>query len=388
VTPAGLESLTVESIVAEARRDTGLEDLGNNWFLEPLRRLLDATRTEAGLNDKGVVLQRRRAVRALVNRLRMIESIRRHPEILAEDVKVAAVIVGLPRTGSTMFQRILSNAPGINTIRWWELQSYSPFPEEIPGKPDARRAAATEILKDFMDADMLAMHPFDIDAPDEEIILIDQYFVGTGPEAIAYVPTYAQWLSGFDHRPVYREIRTILQFLQWQTPERRGKRWMLKSPGHMGVLDALLDVFPEALVVSNHRDPMQTVPSWCSMICSLHGMVTAELDNVKVGRFTEKRLAAALDRYIATRDRIGAGHFTDIRYEDLLRAPLHEASVVLDRLGMQMTPECEGAMKTWLAENDRDRRASHHYDLPMFGLSEEVIASDFAAYRQRFVQPR
>jgi len=378
-------SLTEQSLLDEARRQSGLEDFGNPWFLEPMRKLLEAIDKEADLSPAGAVFQRDRMVHGLANRLRLVDAIKRHPDILDEEVEVAAVIVGLPRTGSTMFHRMLSQAPGINTIRWWELHFYSPFVDEERGNPVERRRRATEIMNAFVKAGMLPIHPFAIDAPDEEIVIIDQFFVGTGPEAATYVPSFAEWLDGFDHRPVYEDLKTILKFFQWQEPSRRGKRWVLKSPGHLPTLGALTAVFPDARIISNHRDPLLTVPSFCSMIISLQGMAADNVDEVKVGRFTAQRWTGFLERYAATRERLGPERFIDIGYADLLAAPVEQARLVMQHLHIEMTAEVEAAMRQWLDENARDKRAPHHYTLAQFGLDDVQLQKGFEQYRARFL---
>jgi hypothetical protein len=58
---------------------------------------------------------------------------------------------------------------------------------------------------------------------------------------------------------------------------------------------------------------------------------------------------------------------------------------VLDKLGMGMTPDVEEAIKEWLGENARDKRAAHHYTLEQFGLTEAGLEQDFKSYREHFI---
>jgi hypothetical protein len=160
---------------------------------------------------------------------------------------------------------------------------------------------------------------------------------------------------------------------------------VLKTPGHLPTLDALTTAFPDTVVITTHRDPLQTVPSYCSMVSSIYKMNADDVDEVKTGLFTEKRWAGFLERYAAARDRIGPHRFIDIKYEDLVKDPLAQARPVLDRLGIPMTPEVEESMKEWLVENAREKRAAHHYTLEQFGLSTEGLEQDFASYRGRFL---
>lgn len=380
-----ITTLTEELLLNEAKHQAGLSDFGDLWFLEPMGKLLESIHNEAKLSPAGVAGQGTRIVHGLVSRLRLQDALKRNPEILNEKVTVAGTIVGLPRTGSTMFHRMLSNAPGINSIKWFETQFYAPFAGEERGNPVERRALATKVMEGYVAAGMMSIHPFAIDAPDEEIIIMDQVFVGTMPESAMYVPSYSEWLGTFDHTNAYEDLKTILKFFQWQDVGRQGKRWVLKTPGHLPTLDTLFKVFPETTVITTHRDPISTVPSYCSMTNSLVHMNSDQVDDVEFGRFTEKRWAGFLERYEAARQRIGAHRFVDIKYEDLVKAPLDQALLVLAKLGVEMTPEVEDGMKEWLQENARDKRAAHHYTLEQFGLSEAELEKDFKSYRERFI---
>lgn len=385
---AGDSPLRIEELLAEARRRAGLEDFGSSWFLEPLGVMLEALRTEAQLSDAGVAAHRERILAGLGNRLRTIEALKRHPEILQEKVEVAGVIVGLPRTGSTMFHRLLATAPGLTALRWWEVQNYAPFPGEERGKPVERVAYAERLLASMLaqNPDLMSIHPFQVQGADEEIIILDQFFIGTQPEAYAYIPSYSEWLKRADQRPAYEDLRTVLKFLQWQDPSRAGKRWVTKTPGHLAALESLFAVFPEAQLIMTHRDPLHTVPSYCSMIVALQEFGTTQLDRVKVGRFTAQRWAGMLERFTQIRDQAGAERFIDVAYGDLIKDPLGQWRRVLERLGEPVTPEAERAAAQWLRENGREKRAAHHYTLEEFGLTRPELEQWFAGYRRRFIQ--
>lgn len=120
------------------RARTGLEDFGDLWFLEPMQHFVDAANAESRSTAEGRRSQAETALEGLVNRVRMVDGIKRHPEILAEEVRVAGVILGLPRTGSTLFQRLLASAPGMTAMRWFEGRHYARVLGEEPGNPAER----------------------------------------------------------------------------------------------------------------------------------------------------------------------------------------------------------------------------------------------------------
>lgn len=379
--------LAIESLLAEARRRAGLEEFGSAWFLEPLGVMLAALRAEAKLSEAGVAAHRERILAALVNRLRTVEALERHPEILHERGEVAGIIVGLPRTGSTMLHRLLATAPGLTALKWWEAQNYAPFPGEERGRPSERIAFAERLLDSMLEhnPDLLSIHPFQVHGADEEIIILDQFFIGTMPEAYAYIPSYSAWLKRTDQRPAYEDLRTVLKFLQWQDPQRAGKRWVLKTPGHLAALDTVLAVFPEAQLIMTHRDPLSTVPSYCSLVTALHELGAVQVDRATVGRFTARRWAEMLERFTQLRDELGGQRFIDVPYEALQADPLGQWRRVLERLGEPVTAGTERAAAQWLKDNAREKRAAHRYTLGEFGLDREGLERAFATYRARFL---
>jgi Sulfotransferase family len=378
--------LQIDTLLVEARRRAGLENLGPEWILESLGAYVYALRTEADLTAAGAIQTSEIIIRSLVNRLRMIDAIRQHPEILDEDLKVLVAIIGLPRTGSTLLQRILASIPGINGVRWWELQNFAPFPGEVRGQPTERLRFAEQMVADWLAAtpEFAAIHPLSATQVDEESILLHNMFCGA-LEFRAPIPSYVAWQCTADFRDAYADLRTTLKFLQWQEPARRGKPWVLKAPEHMLAPEALLMTFPDCKVIVTHRNPLQVIPSICSMWYTIQRLAVAQPDRVKIGQAIRRRWGPTLERFTTLRDRIGDDRFVDINYRDLLKNPVGGARKALAAVGMALDAQGEVAINTWLEENSRDQRASHEYTAGDYGLSERELENDFANYIRRFI---
>jgi hypothetical protein len=374
-------------LARRAQVQTGLEDFGDPWIFENLDALIPALNNEARLDAAGVAGAEAMIVRALSNRLAHVDLIRRHPEILQEQVEVAAVLVGLPRTGTTMLHRMLASAPGMTGVRWWEAQNYAPFPGDAPDDQAPRRAAAQGIMDYMLEhaPDLLSIHPMSIDQPDEELIILGQLFSSTMIEGMYYVPSYAAWLMQHSRMRCYADLKQILQSLQWQDKSRKGAKWVLKTPGHLMALDALLETFPSAKIVMTHRDPVATLPSYASMEAVLYAMGGSSIDRASVARFWEGRLAELLGEFMRQRDLAGGGRFIDVRYADLTARPIEEGQRVLAEAGVPVTDEIVAGMGEWVEANRREDRAVHKYSMADFGLESARIEEHFATYRARFM---
>jgi hypothetical protein len=274
------------SLVAAARRASGLHEFVDESFREPLGRLLAALEEEARLHPLGRLLLRQSLVRALVNRLRLEDLCGRHAEIREQPVEAPVFIVGLQRTGTTLLHRLLTCEPALRPLLSWEALNPAPFPASLrgattpPGRdPRMRLAETAERGLRYLAPDFFAIHPVEAHAPEEDVLLLDLSFMSPTADATLRVPGYSSWLRDTDQRPAYRYFRRIIQLLLWQRPGR----WLGKTPHHLENLDVLLAVFPDAKIIQTHRDPVRVVASFCSMMAHGRALFSAEVDPREVG---------------------------------------------------------------------------------------------------------
>jgi hypothetical protein len=384
-----LEALAPQSLMALARQGTGLDDFGADHFFEPLSILTRSMREDARLNAHGVAQAARRLTNALENRLRRVALMTAHPEIAEEEVLVGAVILGLPRTGSTMLHRLLTASPQTTGPYWWE--TVFPLPRGEAGAADiaTRKADAADLAAELIAASegFEAIHPLNAGAIDEELPLIEQSFMSSLPESMMYLPGYGEWLLNADQSPAYDELIEWLKILQWQTPARRGKAWILKVPHHLSAVQTVLDKFPQAAIPMTHRRIEHLMGSWYSMVASLTGGNT-DLDfGTEQAKHWTQRWHRNLVAMMAAREK-AESRFVDIHYRDLLTNPLAAARKVFQAAGLPVADTDETAWANWLDGNKRDSRPSHKYDVADYGMSSADLTRDFAFYSDRFDKER
>ncbi|MGE8337870.1 sulfotransferase family protein [Pseudomonas laurylsulfatiphila] len=385
------DDFALDALLAEARaRSGGLDDFGPGDFRQGLRVLADALKNEACLSPAGRGLLREKLLGQLVNRLVMEDHLRRHPEILEQAIDDPLVIVGLPRTGTTLLQRTLAVDPQFSKAQWWETRYPAPLPGETLEQPLKRIARAREEVAGMIEflPQLLAIHPLDAEQPDEEFMLMEHSFL-CAMDSYVNVPSYTAWLDGQDQTQVYRYLKRTLQFLQWQQARRGiepGRRWLLKSPQHLHTLELLFEVFPKAQVVLTHREPARTIPSLASFIHTLWLLYSDKADAEAVGEQWNRRMARALRHAMAVRERMPPERFLDVHFEDTVAEPQAVVERIYQFAGLQLTPQTRSAMAQWLQANGREKRAVHHYSPGQFGLSEEILQRDYAEYRTRHIQ--
>ena len=371
--------LDVGAMVARAKRRTRLTDFGDEWFLEPLAVLVDAINTEAQLTPVGQWIQKARLTGALAKRLRVEELLRQHPEIRDIDLGKIIVIASLQRTGTTTLHRLIAADPRARKLLAWE--ALDPLPS--PARTRIRRARVAERAIAYMAPEFFAVHPIEHDAPEEDVLLLDLCFMSQSPEAVMYVPSYANWLEGQDHTKAYAYQATLLKVLHWQRP---GDFWVLKTPHHAEHLDVILEVFPEAIVVQTHRDPQTIVPSFCSMVAHGRGMLSDRIDTREIAAHWTRKMRRMMELSIEAR-KVAPSRFVDVSYYDLLADPIAELQRIYRRADIAFDDAAVQAAENAATENARHRYGKHVYRVDDFGLTGESVERCFSFYRREYGVP-
>ena len=87
-----------EILMRRASEAAGLDDFGDRWFEEPLSGLIALINREAALESDDTAGVRT-IVRYLADRLKLVDYLKRHPEVLHETVDVAGIIIAHGRGG-------------------------------------------------------------------------------------------------------------------------------------------------------------------------------------------------------------------------------------------------------------------------------------------------
>ncbi len=382
----------MNALLAEASaRSGGLQNFGDDSFRPALAVLLAALDREGDLSEVGRERLGGRILERLQNRLGLEDYYRRYPEILNEELDDPIVIVGLPRTGTTLLQRILGCDPRLYPMLYWETRYPIPLSDPVPPGPDPRIALAKTEVAAMIAANpaLLSIHPWDAEAADEEGMLIEHSFHGYF-DAYADVPSYSEWLWRADQVPAYQHLKRMLKFIQWQK-RRRGSsalRWVLKAPHHLRQIDVLFKVFPGAQVIQTHRDPLETVPSSGSFIHNLRRVYMRDADPARAGQQRSAIYARGMLETLRYRDQNPAAAFLDIRFADTVARPVEVVKAIYAFVGLELPADVTERMQVHLEHNRRELRPPHSYSIGHYGLSEEQIRRDFAAYRARYILPR
>lgn len=139
-------------------------------------------------------------------------------------------------------------------------------------------------------------------------------------------------------------------------------RWLMKSPVHMWGLSALLERFPDALVVQIHRERGDAVASFRKLVAAHHRIYRAEPDDAEAGDFAETVVHTGIARAAAARRDHGEDRFIDLSFETLVADPL---SVVRGLWSRLTCPRTRRRSREWPEASRPEARAE--FPLPRTG---------------------
>ena len=358
--------LDEDSLLQHACKTTGLSDFGDELWREPFSVLVKALEEEAQLTLMGRLMARNDVILWLSTRLQVTATLKRHPEILEEEIVAPLVIVGLPRSGTSILFELLSQDPEVGVPLMWEALQPCPPPESSSYESDPRIQQADQLFTQWnrVAPEFTSMHEMRGDIPAECGLLMAGCFISDHNASLHQTPSYSAWCAQADFLPVYQYHKTILQILQWKNPR---KRWLLKAPEHQVHLEILLQVYPDARIVQTHRDPLKCMSSTTSLMGTLYSMRSDQafnaqiFENIIMGDATAQRL----ERVIQQRESglVPAANIADSRYQDLMDDPMACIEQTYQYFGMALTDDARGRMLAYLNAKPKGKHGVHQYQV-------------------------
>lgn len=369
---------TYEDIVAAAERTTGLTDLGGTDHEGGLRTLVDAlSAPEAGLTGKGNYFQRSEVKSALVGRLLTQAQFTARPEHTDVRIERPIFVMGLPRTGTTALHRLLHADPMAQGLELWLTQYPQPRPPRETWESDPIFTAMQEAFAahHVESPEFMGIHYMDATSVEECWRLLRQTGKSNSYESLANVPLYSEWLADQDWTDAYARHKQNLQLIGLNDPE---KRWVLKNPSHLSALDALMTVYPDALIVHTHRDPVTCIASSCSLSAeTTAGHSTTYVGDV-IGRTQLDLWSRAFHAFHDARPAYDQDQFIDVAFSDLVKDPMGVTRRIHEQFDLAWTPAVQSAIEEIDRESRKGgKRPSHRYDLADYGLTEAEVRSRF-----------
>lgn len=382
------ERFQPDLLVEQACEMAGSDDFGgDDSWREGLGLLCDGLVHEARLNDIGVEIASLDLIRPMVSRLQITKWRKENPEVAAKPVSRPIFIVGQPRTGTTILFDLLAQDPELRPPLTWEVDNPFPLPTPQTYDTDPRiaEAQASIEMSEQIVPGLLAFHPMGALVGQECVRITAGQFASMIFSVQYRLPTYYRWLLyDADYKPVYRYHRTFLQHLQSGVPGQ----WLLKSPAHLWQLDALVAEYPDALIVQNHRDPLNVISSISALTHHLRRLASDDSSITDCAGQSCEEIVVGLERGMALRDSEAlAGHqIVDVQFADFIRDPFATIRALYAELGRELSPVAEENMRAFLAAHPGDGGGSR-YTWADTGLDAGEVREQVRGYQERFGVP-
>ena len=374
--------LRLETLIITARHRARLDNFGEWPIEESLKRLLNAYESEADLTTLGRITVRELLVGLLENLLYLERDRQNSTAIEQQTITAPVFIIGLPRTGTTLLHGLIAQDPAIRAPLTWEVM----FPAAAGHTPDAidrtrRRTDSRLAWANRLAPEFKRIHEIGAALPQECIAIMAQGLASIQFHTTHNVPSYQDWFEQHGQELGYAFHHRFLQHLQVRSSV---DRWVLKAPGHLFGLDALLQRYPDARVIQTHRNPLQVMGSIASLATILRRAFSDSADPRQIADDWCGRWARALQRSLETRDDSPAELFFDLPYTELVAAPLAAVERIYDFLGWTLSSEARESMQRFLSANPKNKHGPHRYSLSEFGLDRALETQRFARYCERF----
>jgi Sulfotransferase family len=375
------------ALLAQAEYETGLHDFGRRQFRGSLGAFVHLVNSagQLGADDRRAAFGQ--MVRVLGWRLRLVEDRKRYPGIADERIEAPLIVVGFPRSGTTLLHALLAGAPGNRAPLYWEIARPSP-PPSLAAPGDPRIAEGTRDIERWL-ADyggFIAQHPY-FDAGGQTPMECESLLVydlrNAYPTMFSKVPFGHPWAEEQSDEEYYASHQDFLQHLQFGGPRRR---WVLKGVEHQFRLSALLAAYPDARLVWPHRDPVEVFGSLLAVTSMVfqHSGAPAPADRRAFS-------LAMLDRFQQRGERAladpasGSDSVCHVSYADLVADPATVVQTVYKHFDLPPVG-VEPAVRAWLDDpgNRADRFGKWTYDLADHQVSADEVRDRFGSYRERF----
>ena len=372
-----LPRLTAEDIQTRAQKQTGLTDFGDPFYVEGLSVLMESARTDK-VNALGRIIVDNMAMQYAVNRLQWVEMQKRQPSAFETPLQPPLIILGLPRSGTTVLHRMMAADPAHQAIPLWRL--IKPFPPLDGGKDNRYDEVAKQMEQtNRLRPELKSKHLITPDEPEECMTIQGMSFYS--PVFYASVPVYhyLEWYINSDRQKMHEEYASMLRWYQAADP----RRLVLKSPSHTPELDHLLAVIPNALIVQTHRDPVKVVNSMNSLFHTNHSNLMRRYAPEKIATTNLNLLQQFTEMNLALRAKHNP-NICDVDFGDLVTDPIGIAQKIYAHFGLAWTDVFEEKLRGYMNNNPQHKHGKHRYSAADFNLTDDEIRARFRPYIERF----
>ncbi len=376
------------------------EYLGTEEELKQARKLVvsfcEGVDNNPFLSSIGRFLGKKLSLDLLKNRKKVLQYYHQNKEFIEANGKFIApvIITGLPRSGTTLLHRLMSEDPNTRSPYTFEMEiPIPPMTSEANPSEDPRiksSGATINIVSRLMPGMLEKISESHLWSATEMEESLFYMFPHNGINVMNSAAVGKAYLNALlkieDKRPVFRYERMFFTMLDSYRPIK--SHWTLKAPVYAPFFPLIFEEYPDVRVVVTHRNPVVTIPSVCRLLeswCIAYDQ-DGSFDKHQFGRF----LSAALKEYAIVPFNYRKEHperqeqIFDCIYEELFSNPIAMVKKIYQKFDLEYTEEFEERMKVYLEKNKQGKYGRHKYSLEEYGFNSESIYQDHKDYMEHY----
>ncbi len=378
-------SLAPDELIRAALRKKA-SNTGDEAPPQGLVKLTEAIDKDGNLTTSGRIAVKRELIQLYANRHAVRTHIASNPSCAREKIPRPIFVTGLPRSGLGLLHRLMAQDELSRPIYAWECRYPYPPITTLTYDSDPRIARFAREVKELYRTlpEYRAIRPIEHGDTADCSALMSLEFLSHDFFMFMNIPSYQAWLELENTDQIYKAHKAMLQYLQ--SSAFRGERWLLKSPSHMHGISSLLKVYPDAVIITVHRDPVVALASHASQVAMLRSMWSDSVDRAAVGRQIVEWWDDMATAYLEARKKFETreGTFIDIRYDDLVRDPFKSIEGIYRFCGLDFTFELHKRIQHHLNTHPRGRWGSHNSIPREYGMDPAADRALFEKYNARF----
>jgi len=221
----------------------------------------------------------------------------------------------------------------------------------------------------------------------EELELMGPDFASYNFEWLAMSPRWREDYYRHDQTPHYEYMKTVLRLLQWQD-KQNGKakpRWVLKCPQHLEQLPVLQKVFPDAMVVITHRDPVAVIQSSITMLAYGQRINRKKVLMRELLQYWSDRIEHLLQACVNDRAQVPMAHSIDVPFDEFMANDMDMVRKIYAKAGLPMTAKAEQELADFIQHHPRGKYGQVVYNLKGdFGVEPAELHKRFSFYFEAF----
>lgn len=362
----------------------------DNQFFESLERFLLEGDRRGGFSEAGKKMLAVEMANIVIQRSRLEALFIEHPEIADVEIKAPIIIAGIPRSGTTNLSNIMASDSRLRALSFWEYKTPFPSKEESQSNElteEERVELGKQALAFMHDLMPMTKFMYDIafDGAMEELCFMAMAGCPVMYMPQTYTPDWNHWFyNQMDPSIMYDVMKRGLQALNWL--QDNDKRWVLKTPHHLGFLPALSKTFPDAHLIVTHRDPASSTISNATMNAYAFRETHTTLDPKHGYQVAIDMADGMIGNLIRDIDNVDFASVTHVHFHEYMADVMGMLESTYDRVGLSFTEQARSELQAYIDSHPRGRHGGKLVYNPErdFGVSRDQVREKYQNYIKKF----